>query len=228
VVDTLVGTAGADLLQETSGDGVVTAGAGDDTIDGGHGDDTIAGGDGVDLARYGGARAGYDLAWSDGVRRVTDRGGVEGSDRLDGVERLQFADRKVAVDVLLANELQGNAAGITAKVLGAVFGRDAVAIAEYAGIGLQLLDAGVSYEQLMQLALQVRLGADFTLDAEVSLFYRTLAGAEATPADLAFWSGFVGAAGLTPAQLGVLAADTALNAANVGLAGLQQAGLEYL
>jgi hypothetical protein len=54
-------------------------------------------------------------------------------------------------------DLSGNA-GNVARILGAVFGKAAVANETYAGIGLYYMDGGMSYEGLMQLAINARLG----------------------------------------------------------------------
>jgi hypothetical protein len=78
---------------------------------------------------------------------VRDNAGTAGVDTLVDVERVAFLDRSVALD------LQGNA-GITAKILGAVFGKSFLTNKEFVGIGLDLLDSGVRYEDLVGLAVQ--------------------------------------------------------------------------
>ena len=55
-----------------------------------------------------------------------------------------------------AYDLDGPA-GVVARTLGAVFGPAAVGNAVYAGIGLQLVDAGLGYESLLDLALDAGL-----------------------------------------------------------------------
>ena len=61
------------------------------------------------------------------------------------MERLHFPDWDWAIDV------EGNA-GTTVKILGAVFGAEYAQDPEFVGIGLALLDAGMSYADLMDLA----------------------------------------------------------------------------
>ena len=131
------------------------------------GDDLIDGGGGIDTAGYEGQRADSTLARTDSGWTVSSA--AEGGDTLLNIERLEFADVSVALD------LSGNA-GTVAKILGAVFGREAVANAEYAGIGLYYLDGGMTYETLVQLAIDVRLGAGASHPAVVDLLYTNVVG----------------------------------------------------
>lgn len=71
--------------------------------------------------------------------------------KLTDISRINFSDYSIATDI-------GGNAGKTAKILGAVFGKAEVANKSYAGIGLSLLDSGITYESLMQLALDTKLG----------------------------------------------------------------------
>lgn len=119
------------------------------------------------------------------------------------------------------------AAGQVARILGAVFGPSAVANQTYAGIGLGLLDAGVSYGHLMQLALQARLGPAATHADIVQLLYTNVVGNPPPPSDQAFYLGLLDSGAISPVGLAVLAADTPLNAANVDLVGLTETGLAY-
>ncbi len=82
--DTIVGTAVAD---------VIDAAGGDDRITGGGGNDTINGGSGFDSVQFGGKLANYTLSANDVTLVVTDRVGADGSDQLENVEQLVFADR---------------------------------------------------------------------------------------------------------------------------------------
>ena len=147
--------------------------------------------------------------------------GLDGTDTLTRVERLQFSDMKVAFDL-------DGFAGITAKILGAVFGRESVANLQYVGIGLGLLDGGTSYFDLMQLAINARLGANANAEAVVNLLYTNVVGVAPGSADLELYTGLINSGAYSATTLGILAADTSLNIANVGLVGLAQTGLEYM
>ncbi len=215
----------SELFPEPPSPGLVSftlnGGAGNDTLNGGAGNDTMDGGAGTDVAAFSVARASYVITRAGATITVQDNSGNDGTDTLTNVERLKFSDFCVALDV-------SGYAGTTAKILGAVFGKAAVANKEYAGIGLQLLDGGMSYLDLMQLALNAKLGAGASNTAVVNLLYTNVVGSPPPADQLAFYQGLLDSGAYTRASLGVLAADTVLNTANVNLVGLAASGLEYL
>lgn len=193
---------------------------GDNVLAGAAGDDTLAGGDGIDIASYAGPRADYLVSVEETGGFRVQGAEADGTDIVD-VERLQFADMSVALDL-------GGNAGTVAKILGAVFGAGAVANAEYAGIGLDLADGGWTDEALVQLALDASLGAGASNSAVVTLLYTNVVGAAPDDAALALYTGLLSDGSYTQAGLGVMAADTSFNQDNIDLAGLAEAGLEYL
>ena len=206
----------------TANTGLNLSGTGaNETFTGSTGNDIIDGAGGIDRVNYSGTNAGYSFTRTSSGYIVTDKSGVYGTDTLTNVERLTFSDFSVALDV-------SGSAGITAKILGAVFGNAAVANKEYAGIGLYLLDAGMGYPDLLQLALDARLGAGASNAAVVNLLYTNVVGTPPPVSELAFYQGQLDGGYYTQASLGILAAETDLNAANVNLVGLAYSGLEYL
>ena len=132
--DSIQGSAGADGLMGFDGN---------DRIRGGGGDDWIGGGAGLDVALYAGNRAGYTVARTAGGFTVADSGGVEGSDSLEGIERLVFADTHVALDVGA-----GEHGGRAYRLYEAAFNRTPDA----AGVGFWIgnLDAGVPVTAVAQ------------------------------------------------------------------------------
>jgi hypothetical protein len=206
------GTAAADVL---------TGGNGNDTLTGLGGNDTLDGGAGIDTATYAGARSTYAISRTAGGVAVNAAGGADGIDTLVNVERLMFSDVSVAMDVV------GNA-GITARILGAVFGPAAVSNQAYAGIGLKLLDAGMGYQDLMQMAIDARLGLGANHTAVVTLLYTNVVGVAPSAGDLDIYRGMLDRGESSVAALGMLAADTALNASKVDLVGLAATGLAYI
>lgn len=184
------------------------------------GDDSLDGGGGIDTAEYSGARAHYSLTPTDTGFIVEDHVGSEGRDTLVNIERLSFSDVNVALD------LSGNA-GTVAKILGAVFGHEAVHNPVYAGIGLSLLDGGMSYATLMQLALNVALpGASNA--AIVDQLYFNVIGVHPSSDQAAPFVGLLDNHTLSVAQLGMLAANTSFNLEHIGFTGLVATGLEYV
>jgi hypothetical protein len=139
--------------------------------------------------------------------------------QLISVERLQFSDTSIALD------LDGNA-GTAAKILGAVFGKDSVSNAEYAGIGLDLLDEGMSYEELVELALTAS-GATTNCDV-VDTLYQNLTGLIPSDADAAPYLAWLDEGTYSKGALGVFAAELELNLINIDFVGLQETGLDYL
>lgn len=216
---------GSDALVDASPGGSELWGqGGNDTLTGGAGNDSLFGGAGIDVAVYSGNRSNYSVTLNTSphsVDVVVALSGVEGTDHLTGIERLWFADRKLAIDFG-----PGGHAEITARILGAVFGPAAVANAEYAGIGLTLLDAGFDYASLMQLALDARLGAGFSNEQMVALLLGNL-GVAPDPGLVAEFSGLIVSGVFTQVSLAMFAADHPLNTDRIGLAGLEQSGLEY-
>jgi hypothetical protein len=132
--------------------------------------------------------------------------------------RYPFQDRKIALD------LEGNA-GTTAKILGAVFGKESLNNKNYVGIGLHFLDTGWSYDNLAALALDAA-GAK-TNDQVVSLLWSNVIGTKPTAADKQPFIALL-ENGMSAGALAHLAADSIFNTININLVGLAQTGIEYL
>jgi hypothetical protein len=139
-------------------------------------------------------------------------------DSLLSIERLEFSDKSIALDI------NGNA-GTTAKILGAVFGKESISNKKYVGIGLHFLDAGWTYDNLAGLALDAA-GAK-TNDQIVSLLWTNAIGTKPTAADKQPYIALL-ENGMTAGALAHLAADTSFNSTNINLVGLAQTGIEYI
>jgi hypothetical protein len=179
---------------------------------------SIDGGLGLDTAVYSGHHSDYALARTATGTSVTTTGL---HDDLQRIERLQFSDMKIALD------LDGHA-GTVAKFIGAVFGAPSVQNPNYVGIGLSLLDGGMSEDALMQLALDARLGSGASDNAAVTVLYENLVGSP-IPADaLALYTGQIASGATTQVALARMAADLSLNTAQIDLTGLAASGLAYI
>ena len=177
---------------------------------GGAGDDEIIGGAGIDKAQY-----------DEAISTVTKNGSfwTVFGDQLTGIERLDFSDTDLALD------LEGSA-GLTAKTLAAVIGEDGLSNKEYVGIGLELFDAGQSLATVCELALKA-VGATTNEDV-VNLLYTNLYG-EAPTADVA--QPFIDALNNGEYSKGILAAAAAELTDDIGvidLVGLAETGIEYV
>lgn len=137
---------------------------------------------------------------------------------ITNIERVYFSDVSIAID------LNGNA-GTTAKILGAVFGKESLTNKSYVGIGLHFLDNGWSYDNLAALALDAA-GAK-TNDQIVSLLWTNVMGKQPTAADKAPFITLL-ENGMTAGALAHLAADTSSNTTNINLVGLVQTGISFI
>jgi len=197
---------------------------GDDWLAGRGGNDVLHGNGGIDGAEYRGARANFLLTHNADGWLVDDVHGSEGRDTLVGIERLQFQDSRLALD------LDGHA-GTAARLIGALFGQAALARADLVGLGLQLLDQGSSAASVSALAV----GSDLFAQAAgshgnadfVRQVYRNVVGHEASDAEVAAYVGPLDRGETTQATLALWASETALNAQQIDLAGLVQTGIAF-
>jgi subtilisin-like proprotein convertase family protein len=158
----LIANAKGSVLHGMAGNDTLTGGAGNDVLDGGAGNDTIDGGAGINTAVYHGAQANYTITKTATGFTITDKTGLDGTDQLTGVQRLQFADTAVGFDV-------GGHGGQAFRIFQAAFNR----APDKAGLGywMNALDHGASL-------LDVTNG--FIQSAE----FKALYGANPTNADL--------------------------------------------
>ena len=220
--DQLVGNSLDNVIEGEDGNDTITGGAGNDTLNGGGGNDHLDGQEGIDTAIYAGGRSAFTISHNiDHSYTIQDNASTEGTDTLSSIERISFSDNKLALDI------DGNA-GITAKTLGAVFGKGSIANKEYVGIGLGLLDGGMSYSNLMELAINAKLGADASDTDIVNLLYTNVVGNAPSASDLNYYVGLLQSNIDTEASLGMFAADTTFNTVNINLVGLAVTGLEFI
>lgn len=220
--DQITGNSLDNVIEGKDGNDTLSGGSGNDSLDGGGGDDILNGQDGIDTAVYAGNRSAFTITRNtDHSFTISDNTHTEGTDTLNGIERISFSDDHLALDI------DGNA-GITAKILGAVFGKDALANKEYAGIGLKLLDSGMSYSDLMELAINAKLGAHADDTAIVNLLYTNVVGAAPATSDLNYYVGLLQNGSYNATSLGILAADSTANTDHINLIGLATSGLEFV
>ena len=181
------------------------------------------GGPGLDTVTYTGNQAEYVVKPDVSGIEVSSANFSEGADWLLNIERLQFKDKGLAFD------LDGNA-GVAAKTLGLVFGSDAVALPNYVGICLDLLERQ-NYTQnlLMKAALNVRLGADASDPGKVVDFlFVQLTGAVPNAQDKVSFVNLIVNQTYSIESLAVAASELSLNPAAPTLVGLATTGLPYL
>jgi Ca2+-binding RTX toxin-like protein len=92
-IQNLTGSNFNDVLTGDANANVLNGGSGDDTITGGAGNDTVDGGTGTDVFVVSGPKANYTLTpLGGGAYSLTDNVGTDGTDRLTGIEKIQFSD----------------------------------------------------------------------------------------------------------------------------------------
>ncbi|HSH88497.1 MAG TPA: pre-peptidase C-terminal domain-containing protein [Ramlibacter sp.] len=212
------GDAAANSLAGTNGADVIVGHAGKDSLTGGGGNDILDGGAGVDTANFSGPRSGYTINSADADQTIS---GPDGSDALRSMERLHFSN------VDLAFDLDGNA-GAIAKALGVLFGAASVDVPQYVGYGMAAIDSGMSYEAILDAAIDVRLGATHSHADFVNAVYYNLVGVLPPPDHLQLFVGWLDTGTFTEVSLAAAAAEHSYNLDNIDFVGLFQTGLAYI
>jgi len=86
----------------------------------------------------------------------------------------------------------------------------------------------MTYGQLMQVALEVVLGANPSSLSVVDLIWTNIVGPPTAADNLPQYSALIDNGTYTAAELAIAAADHSLNTTNIDLVGLSQTGVEYL
>ena len=146
----------------------------------------------------------------------------DGTDTLIGVERMQFADTNLAFD--LAPSQSG---GETAEMLGAAFGKGALAKAAWVGTGLALFDSGYSMTQVAQMAIDTGLVSAAGYDSFVQAVWYNVFGTSIDAGHLSTFAQMLQGGQYTEAQLLAIAAASTVNQTHIGLTGLAAHGLAY-
>ena len=206
--------------------------AGNDTLSGTPGDDVIDGLAGTDTVRYSGNRASYALSKTGGGYVLTDNSGRDGTDTLQNIERIKFADLGIALDVGAAQS-----AGKAQLLLGAVLGKDLLAQKKpLVGTGIDLFDQGFTMQQLSGAIMRLDIWGILANGGNASADNTQIANYLLTTVNKAAPSAATLAAAVTalntetgPAQGNFLSqlAESAANQIQVGLVGLATTGLEF-
>jgi hypothetical protein len=184
-------------------------------------DNQIHAGSGRDTVIWEQAHDQYRISATSTGWVVQDSQGQDGVDHLQGVERLVFSDRAIALD------LDGHA-GTVAKTLGAVFGSASVSKLDLVGIGLYYMDEfGYSAQNLMQLAIQARLSSQASHGQVVDLLFTQVMNQTPSAEVRQRFVDLLNSGQQTVASLGVMASETSNNRVNIDLMGLAKTGLAY-
>ena len=216
--EVIIAGRGNDKLMGGSGDDILIGGLGDDILIGGTGNNFIDGGAGIDTAIYNGSLSDFSLSKGTDSWAITL---LDESDSLVNIERLQFTNTNVALD------LDGNAGQIV-KLLGALLGKESATNKTYVGMGLNILDNGMPYEEFMKVGLDAVFGSNPSGASVVGVLYKNLVGSSAPQSVLDEYGSILDNGSMTATELGIAVADNDLNATNIDLIGLAQTGVEYI
>lgn len=97
--DFMLTTQGSSEFYGESGNDFLLGGPGEDLLSGGSGNDLLIGGEGRDHALYNGESSAFSWFKTGREIKITDKTGLEGSDRLLEVERVHFSNISIAFDV---------------------------------------------------------------------------------------------------------------------------------
>ena len=211
-----VSIAGSSVIENAIGsayDDVIIGNAANNTITFTGGNDIVDGEVGIDVLRVWSNATGFRIQndsatkyWN--LEALNNEGG---SAELRNFERIMFSDTAWALD-----SGENESAGRTAKILGAVFGKEGLANTAFRGIGLFYFDAGMSYAALTSLALDARMGPGASKETVAQLLQANVPGLVVN-AD----------AYESTTSMALYAQDSALNKTMVDMVGLSTAGMAY-
>ena len=195
-----------------------------DTIKGSPGIDFFDGGLGLDTVVYSGPQERYTINKTGNRYVVSEPTGSDDTDYLSNIERLQFSNGKLALDVETGN------AGEAAKLIGALLGPTYVKDKALAGIVINLLDQKYTSDTIANLGLATPMflsmaGSSSNTDF-VKQVFTNVVGRAPTPSESSTYVNMLDA-GTSQSALALMAAHTDLNAARINLVGLIQHGLEF-
>jgi len=209
----VVGTAGTDVL---------FGGVGNDTLNGLGSGDVLNGGDGIDTAIYSGNRSSYTVKISP-VFTVSSL--LEGADVLYGVERLSFADGKMAYDI------NGNA-GAAALIIGTVVGKAALKNKELVGNVIEMLDSGSTVigisENIVNSGVIDSLAGGSDNVSFVKLLMRNVLGSDGDATVVNSLSSALDLGFATKSSMLATASQLDATKLQIDLVGLSASGIEYV
>ena len=216
-VDTLTGTSGADMLSGL---------AGNDWLKGNGGNDVLDGGSGIDHAVFAGTVAEYVISRNSSGLVVRDTLGLDGTDTLVNIERLEFGDIGIALDMGISE-----GGGKSALLVGALLGSAGLSNRALVGQVLRFFDDGTTMGTAASLMVSTGIVASLAGGSGNTQFmqwiFRNVTGVSADNATTASLAGLLDQGIFTQATMLAAIAELPVNQINVGLVGLAQNGMDY-
>lgn len=206
----------------------LVSGSGNDFLMGNEADNLMDGGAGLDTFATSGIRERYSLQAKGDVWEIFDSEGTDGTDSLINIERLNFSNMNLALDVSTTG-----AAGRAAQIIGTV-AYPLIKASAVAGEIISLIDSGKSTAEIFQDALNNRAienlaGSSSNIDL-ARLVGRNVLGTEIDDEFAhALASNMIGSGGtLSQADFLVAVSIHPLNQTHIEFLGLASTGLEYM
>ena len=195
-----------------------------DTIKGQPGTDFFDGGLGIDTVVYNGPQERYSITKSGNRYVVSEPTGSDDTDYLSNIERIQFSNGKVALDL-------GGNAGQAARLIGALLGPSFIKDKALAGVVLGLIDQDYSIESIANLGLNtsfyLALAGSTKHEDFVNHVFRNVVGRPPEANEQKTYVDILNA-GTSQAALAVMAAGTEFTASQIGLTGLTSHGWDFI
>ena len=195
-----------------------------DTIKGQPGTDFFDGGLGIDTVVYSGPQERYSITKSGNRYVVSEPTGSDDTDYLSNIERLQFSNGKVALDL-------GGNAGQAARLIGALLGPSFIKDKALAGVVIGLIDQDYSIESIANLGLNtsfyLTLAGSTKNEDFVNHVFRNVVGRTPEVNEQKTYVDMLNA-GNSQAALAVMAAGTEFTASQIGLTGLTSHGWDFI
>lgn len=195
-----------------------------DTIKGQPGTDFFDGGLGIDTVVYNGPQERYNITKSGNRYVVSEPTGSDDTDYLSNIERIQFSNGKVALDL-------GGNAGQAARLIGALLGPSFIKDKALAGVVLGLIDQDYSIESIANLGLStsfyLALAGSTKHEDFVNHVFRNVVGRPPEANEQKTYVDMLNA-GTSQAALAVMAAGTEFTASQIGLTGLTSHGWDFI
>jgi len=223
----ITGTQTSDVLNGTVFDDFLLCLDGNDVVKNSLGSDYIDGGAGLDVCVFTEVKSLFTLTVDSHSQWQVKKGSV--TDTLENIERINFSDTNVALD------MDGNA-GFVTKLIGVLFGSDAIANKGYVGAGLyQLETVGLSQDELVSFALAAggmvlanyESPRDFYSNLLANLWVNAVGTTLTTELAAPYLEQLIDES-LSAVGIVNLAAETDYNKTQINYTGLLSTGIEYI
>lgn len=219
ILENAIGGDGDDVLIGNAVGNRLTGNGGNDRLDGGHG---------IDTAYFIGSFGQFHVTnISPGSWSLQDSLGFEGIDLLRDVERLHFADKRIALDLMPDDH-----AGRSLEFLG-VLAPTAIRNPGTLGVILDLFDQGLNLGDVFQMAIDRNLVSQLAgsgSNADLArLAFRNVVGSEVDTVTLDILVGFMDgrSAGYSQSEFLTVVAGMEINRTHIDLIGWQETGIEF-